>query len=71
MGLDYELHTVNIATNEQSKPEFLAINPNGKIPAIVDPEGPGCSIFFFAKEILSIVITVLEMSHRQLICMQH
>jgi len=59
MGLDYELHTVNIASNEQSKPEFLAINPNDKIPAIVDPEGLGCSIFFFAKEILSVVITVL------------
>ncbi len=70
MGLDYELHTVNVATNEQSKPEFLAINLNGKIPAIVDPEGPGCSILF-AKEILSVVITVLEMSYRQLICMQH
>ncbi len=70
MELEYDAHTVNIMKGEQFKPEFLAINPNGKIPAIVDPEGPGCSILF-AKEILSVVITVLEMSYRQLICMQH
>jgi hypothetical protein len=41
MGLEYEAHPVNIFKGEQFKPEFLAINPNGKIPAIVDPEGPG------------------------------
>ncbi|CAK9254908.1 unnamed protein product [Sphagnum jensenii] len=40
MGLEYEAHPVNIFKGEQFKPEFLAINPNGKIPAIVDPEGP-------------------------------
>jgi GST-like protein len=39
-GLPYKVHTVNIGTGEQFKPEFLAINPNNRIPAIVDPEGP-------------------------------
>lgn len=41
LGLDYEPHTVNILKNDQKAGEFLALNPNGKIPAIVDPDGPG------------------------------
>lgn len=41
-GLPYNTHKVDIGkANDQFKPEFLAISPNGKIPAIVDPEGPG------------------------------
>ncbi len=36
MGLDYELRLVNLSKGEQRTPEFLAINPNGRIPAIVD-----------------------------------
>ncbi|HLY04543.1 MAG TPA: glutathione S-transferase N-terminal domain-containing protein [Rhizomicrobium sp.] len=40
IGLDYEAHRVDIATNEQLTPEFLSLNPNGKIPAIIDPHGP-------------------------------
>lgn len=41
-GLDYELHKVDIGkASDQTKPEFLALNPNGKIPVIVDTEGPG------------------------------
>lgn len=40
-GLAYEPHTVNIMKNETWGPEYLALNPNGKIPAIIDPNGPG------------------------------
>lgn len=40
-GLSYEVHAVNLQKDEQLKPEFLAINPNNKIPAIVDRDGPG------------------------------
>jgi GST-like protein len=40
-GLPYEPHTINIGQNETWTPEFLALNPNGKIPAIIDPDGPG------------------------------
>jgi GSH-dependent disulfide-bond oxidoreductase len=39
-GLPYDLKLVNIARGDQFKPEFLAISPNNKMPAIVDPEGP-------------------------------
>lgn len=39
-GLPYEVIPVNIAKGEQFQPEFLAISPNNKIPAIIDPEGP-------------------------------
>jgi GST-like protein len=41
MGLPYEVKVVHIGKGEQHRPEFLAVNPNGKIPAIVDREGPG------------------------------
>jgi GST-like protein len=41
LGLPYEAHLVNIMKNESWAPEFLALNPNGKIPAIIDPDGPG------------------------------
>ena len=40
-GLPYEPHLVDIGKNESWTPEFLSLNPNGKIPAIVDPDGPG------------------------------
>ncbi len=40
MGLPYEPHLVNFATNDQMSPEFLSLNPNNKIPAIIDPNGP-------------------------------
>jgi len=40
-GLVYRAHAVNIGAGDQFKPEFLAISPNNKIPAIVDPDGPG------------------------------
>src|SRR5215475_13745080 len=40
MGLPYEPHLVEIGKNESRCPEFLSLNPNGKIPAILDPNGP-------------------------------
>jgi GST-like protein len=39
-GLKYRVHSIDIGKGEQFKPEFVAINPNSKIPAIVDSEGP-------------------------------
>ncbi|RMX06044.1 glutathione S-transferase [Corticibacter populi] len=41
LGLPYEAHKVDFATNDQLSPEFLSLNPNNKIPAIIDPAGPG------------------------------
>ncbi len=40
-GLAYEPHLVSFETNDQVSPEFLSLNPNNKIPAIIDPNGPG------------------------------
>ena len=40
LGLAYEAHRVDIGTGENLTPEFLSLNPNGKIPAIIDPDGP-------------------------------
>jgi GST-like protein len=39
-GLPYEAHTVRFDTNDQLTPEFMSLNPNNKIPAIIDPNGP-------------------------------
>jgi GST-like protein len=41
LGLAYEPHAIDIGKNESWTPEFLSLNPNGKIPAIIDPNGPG------------------------------
>lgn len=41
LGLPYEPHRIDIMKNETSTPAFLSLNPNGKIPAIIDPDGPG------------------------------
>ena len=40
-GLSYEPHTVSFDRNDQMSPEFLSLNPNNKIPAVLDPDGPG------------------------------
>jgi GST-like protein len=41
LGLPYRVHPIDIGKADQFKPEYVAINPNSKIPAIVDPDGPG------------------------------
>jgi GST-like protein len=47
MGLAYELQPVDILAGEQNRPEFLAINPNGRIPALVDRDVPGGPVAVF------------------------
>lgn len=41
IGLPYEPHVVDFERNDQHSPEYLSLNPNNKIPAIIDPDGPG------------------------------
>ena len=45
LGIPYEAHLVSFETNDQFTPEFLSLNPNNKIPAILDPAGPGGAPF--------------------------
>jgi GSH-dependent disulfide-bond oxidoreductase len=45
LGLPYEVHLINILEREQKQPSFLAINPNGRIPAVVDREADRFAIF--------------------------
>lgn len=45
MGLEYQLHPLDLASNEQKQPEFTAINPNGRIPAIVDHDNDDFAVF--------------------------
>ncbi|QGX40489.1 glutathione S-transferase family protein [Permianibacter aggregans] len=45
MGLPYALHPINLSANEQKQPWFLAINPNGRIPAIVDRDNDNFAVF--------------------------
>jgi GSH-dependent disulfide-bond oxidoreductase len=41
VGIPYEVYPINLQQGDQHKPEYLAINPNNKIPSIVDIDGPG------------------------------
>lgn len=41
IGLSYNVHPINIGQGDQFKPDYIAINPNSKIPAIIDTDGPG------------------------------
>ncbi|WP_373999986.1 glutathione S-transferase family protein [Bdellovibrio bacteriovorus] len=59
LGLKYNEHKINLKDLEQKRPEFLAMNPNGKIPTIVDTEGPegkttvfesGAILFYLAEK---------------------
>ena len=47
IGLPYRVHTINIGRDEQFDPAFLKIAPNNKVPAIVDPDGPGGPLSVF------------------------
>lgn len=40
LGLDYEAHRVTLSDSDVKSPEFVSLNPNGKIPALIDPDGP-------------------------------
>jgi GST-like protein len=57
-GLDYTVYPVDISKGLQRRPDFLAINPNGKIPAIVDHDGDGGEVRVF--ESVSILIYLAE-----------
>ncbi len=60
LGLPYEAHPVRIMKDDQKTPEFLSLNPNGKIPAMIDPDGPngvpiglfesGAILFYLAEK---------------------
>jgi GSH-dependent disulfide-bond oxidoreductase len=41
LQVPYRVHRIDLGANEQKRPEFLRLNPNGRIPAIVDADGPG------------------------------
>ena len=45
LGLPYEVHVINLMANEQKQPAFLQINPNGRIPAIVDRDADNFAVF--------------------------
>ena len=45
LGLPYTVHPINLASNEQKQPWFLAINPNGRIPAIIDRDADDFAVF--------------------------
>jgi GST-like protein len=57
IGLSYEAHLVDIGKNESWTSEFLSLNPNGKIPAIIDPDGPrGAPIGLFESGAIMIYL---------------
>jgi GST-like protein len=64
-GLPYEVHPVNLDQKEQFRPEYLAVNPNNKIPAIIDRDGPGGKAFTLFES-GAILIYLAEKSGRLL-----
>jgi GST-like protein len=62
MGFEYAVHPVNIGANAQFEPAFLAISPNNKIPALVDPDAPGGPVTLFESG--AILIHLAERSGR-------
>jgi len=58
LGLPYEAHKVGLSDSDVKSPEFLSLNPNGKIPAIVDPDGPdGQPVALFESGAILIYLT--------------
>jgi GST-like protein len=62
-GLPYNPHVINFAAGEHVSPPFIHVNPAGKIPAIVDPDGPGGEPFTLSQT-LSIVLYLAEKTGR-------
>jgi GSH-dependent disulfide-bond oxidoreductase len=65
LGLEYRVHPIDLGNGEQFAPDFLAINPNAKIPAIVDQDGPEGGAFA-VFESGAILIYLAEKHHRLL-----
>src|ERR1700730_453730 len=66
LGLEYKVIPINIGAGDQFKPEFLKITPNHRIPAIVDPDGPGGKPFTLFES-AAILIYLSEKNGGQLI----
>jgi len=65
IGLPYEAHLVTLKDTDVKSPEFLSLNPNGKIPAIIDPDGPdGAPVMMF--ESCAILLYLAEKSGKLL-----
>ena len=47
LGLEYAVHALDLSSNDQKTPDYLALNPNGKIPTIVDHDVPGGPLTIF------------------------
>jgi GST-like protein len=62
LGLPYEVRTVDLGKDQQHAPEFLAISPNNKIPAVIDPDGPGGPLSLFES---GAILTYLADKHGQ------
>jgi Glutathione S-transferase len=70
IGLPYEVHKIDIGANETWTPEYLSLNPNGKIPAILDPNGPeGRPIALFESG--AILLYLAEKTNRLLSAEPH
>lgn len=64
LSLPYKVHKVDIGQRDQFKPEFIAVNPNSKIPAIVDPDGPAGRLALFES---GAILFYLAEKHQRLL----